>query len=278
MLAALLLVAAGIGWLAMTNRLRPDVILQAVYDPIRLQPVFWKVQASPLSPAAEKALQPKDRFRECNLCPEMTVIPAGRFWMGRDGGFKAEAPRHEVEIPRHLAVSLGVIGIDQWDACHAHGVCFASTRLFRGTNDAATLSWHEIAGQYLRWLSQVTGKRYRLLSEAEWEYAMLGGNDGRIEPSQPHPFKLRKNGFGLDEVRGYEWVQDCWHDSYADKPAQLSATGGAWEGQCRERVIRTMKYDPNPGSLVEASPARSRMHFGSRQNFIRFRVARDMDR
>ena len=124
------------------------------------------------------------------------------------------------------------------------------------------VSWDE-AKAYVGWLSRKTGERYRLLSEAEWEYAARAGTagpfhfgstistdqanyDGNYTYGSGRKGVYRKktvpvgsfpaNGFGLHDVHGNvrEWVEDCWHDSYAGAPTDGSAriTGG----DCDERA------------------------------------------
>ena len=132
--------------------------------------------ATPLAIARESALGAKETFQECRDCPPMIVVPAGRFMMGSPPGQgdNSERPQHEVTIARPFAVSRFELTFDEWNACGARGDCRRDVRnggyglvqprptIYVNWNDAQT---------YVKWLSRITGKPYRLLSEAEFEYA-----------------------------------------------------------------------------------------------------------
>ena len=127
----------------------------------------------------------------------------------------------------------------------------------RGNRPAIDVSWHE-AQAYVAWLSEKTGKRCRLLSESEWEYAARAGaatryswGDGigrnrancsgcgsRWDDRQTAPVgSFAANGFGLHDMHGnvWEWVADCWNGSYAGAPSDGSARES---GNCSRRVLR----------------------------------------
>jgi formylglycine-generating enzyme required for sulfatase activity len=78
-----------------------------------------------LTAAQKRALKPGDSFKECNDCPEMIVVPAGRFTMGsREGqGHQNEWPAHDVTIVKPFAVAKFAVTFDEWDACAAQGDC-----------------------------------------------------------------------------------------------------------------------------------------------------------
>ena len=135
------------------------------------------VEKTELPPSTATSLKPGETFRDCGECPEMVVIPAGTFMMGSPdsevGRSKDEGPQHKVTIARPFAVSRYEITFDQWDACVAAGGCKDRPEdqgWGRGKRPVTNVNWDN-AQNYAAWLSKKTGKRYRLLSEAEWEYA-----------------------------------------------------------------------------------------------------------
>ena len=113
-------------------------------------------------------------------------MPAGSFMMGSpatEAGREAdEGPQREVTIRQPFAVGKFEITFDEFDACYAHGGCATfpwDITMRRGRRPVRFVSWDD-AKQYVAWLTKVTGKPYRLLTEAEWEYAARAGNAGRF--------------------------------------------------------------------------------------------------
>jgi formylglycine-generating enzyme required for sulfatase activity len=229
----------------------------------------WLARSQVLSAQAERMLKPGETFSECvktdgdysKYCPEMVVIATGKFMMGSPATEKDrdpdEDPQHEVAIVRPFAVSKFEVTFDQWDACIQYGGCARVYSPFGGGKQpAVTTDWDD-AQEYVNWLSRLTGQRYRLLTEAEWEYAPRAGTTGLYSfkgdesvlgeyawygensGAKTHPVGQKKpNAFGLYDVHGnvWEWVEDCYHESYDGAPTD----GTAWTtgGDCSRRVIR----------------------------------------
>ena len=176
-------------------------------------------------------LKPGNEFRDCDKdCPEMIVLPAGDFVMGSPEGMggKQERPAHKITIAKPFAVSKFEVTFDEWDACVTGGGCRhrADDRTWgRGRQPVINISWHD-AKEYTAWLTNKTGLPYRLLSEAEWEYAARAGTTTRFffgdeeaalsdfgwstynSELKAHPVGQKKpNGFGLYDVHGNaaEW-------------------------------------------------------------------------
>jgi formylglycine-generating enzyme required for sulfatase activity len=214
--------------------------------------------------------QPAQSFRDCPECPEMVVIPAGTFEMGsppteRDRydrvGDDREGPQRTVRIAA-LALGKYEVTFAEWDACVADKGCAVrpldrDAGWGRGRRPVMDVAWED-AKSYAEWLSKKTGKRYRLPSEAEWEYAARAGTTTRFhwgddvgrdnanckscgskfDDERTAPVgSFAPNRFGLHDMHGNvaEWVEDCWNDNHRDAPVDGAArTGGA----CYKRVIR----------------------------------------
>lgn len=122
---------------------------------------------------------PGSVFRDCPECPEMVVVPAGQFTMGSplaESGHQDEKPQHPVKFAKPFAVSKFELAFEHWDACIAAGRCPKADDegIGRARFPAINVNWED-AKAYVAWLSEHTGKRYRLLTESEWEYAARGG-------------------------------------------------------------------------------------------------------
>jgi len=262
---------------------------------------YMLVQVRPyvLSVEAERALKPKDQFRECAKdCPEMIVVPAGEFTMGSPATEKGrsgnEGPQHEVMIAKPFAVSKFVVTFTDWDACVSVGGCprISDSGFGRGTMPAIGVNWDD-AQQYVAWLSKLTGQPYRLLTEAEWEYAARAGTTtayfwgeeigegnancnecGSRWDRQTSPVgSFKPNAFGLYDMAGnvLEWVQDCDHRNYNGAPTD----GSAWTSEiCIYRVVRGGSWISVPRFLRSAS--RSWFTPDGRRNGIGFRIARTL--
>ncbi len=250
--------------------------------------------ACPMSAAEERALRPKDTFKECDACPEMIVVPAGSFTMGspesEERRSNDEGPQHVVTFERPFAVGRFEVSFDQWQQCVLGGGCNRS-RLnngnsgwiqVQGNTPIILVSWDD-AKDYAAWLSKKTGRSYRLLSEAEREYVMRAGTTttfwwgNSIAPSQrgrlaPVNF-FDPNPWGLYQVHGnvYDWTADCYHDSYQGAPTD----GSPWRtGNCNRRVLRGGAFDSDANKLRSA--ARYAGHIQSYSLSFGIRVARTL--
>lgn len=243
-----------------------------------------------------------DRFMDCAECPEMVVLPGGAFQMGSPaseaGRAYNEGPRHRVEIAPGLAVGVFEVSFREWDACVDAGGC-AGYRpddggWGRGQRPAVNVSWTD-AQSYVAWLNERTGAEYRLLSEAEWEYAARAGTTSAFafgdQLSAEHA-NLRFSGsygydgvargtvpvglypanrFGLHDMHGnaYEWVTDTWHGTYQGAPAD----GTAWiSGDGSRRVVRGGSW--STGQSFARAARRTWFVRTRRLENVGFRVAR----
>lgn len=251
-------------------------------------------------------------WRDCADTPEMIRLQGGSFLMGEQGrtGTLYELPVHEVRV-REFSISKYEITFDEWDQCVRERGCLTQPDdegWGRGRRPVINVSWID-AQQYVAWLSKKTGERYRLPSEAEWEYAVRAGSSTRyywgdgsewacslanmLDLSTAEPFpnwhwraschdghvttapvgSFPPNPWGLHDMAGnvWEWVQDCWHSDYTGAPADSSAwtTGGS----CSKRVNRGGGWGNNPRSMRSAS--RDADNGQAYSNALGFRVARD---
>jgi formylglycine-generating enzyme required for sulfatase activity len=271
-------------------------------------PVGETVGVLSLSPEREQALTPKDGFKECVACPQMVVVPAGSFTMGssedEEGRLPDESPQHAVTFARQFAVGRFAVTFDEWDACAADGGCDgyrpADQGWGRGRRPVINVSRSD-AKAYLAWLSRKTGRTYRLLSEAEWEYVARAGTTtpfwwgSSIATSQANyngtltygggvkgenrqqtlPVdKFQPNPWGLYQVGGNVWdrLEDCYHGSYAGAPSD----GSAWTFEdCSAHVVRGGSW-LNPPSFIRAAH-RGRFLPDARTSNLGFRVARTLN-
>ena len=284
----------------------------------------------------DRALLPKKVFNDCAGCPDMVPIPAGEFVMGSskadiDSGAAAgnEGPQRRVTIRQPLAVGRFEVTRDQFEAfvrASGHSVgdkCWTlegndpkerDGRSFRnpgyaqlGTHPAVCVSWAD-AKAYVDWLSKTTGKAYRLLSEAQWEYAARAKTTGRFVANSteaelcgfgngadqtasaanlpPSWAYLRcsdgyvhtapvgtftANAYGLFDLMGnaWEWTEDCYVDNLADVPADAQART---TGDCGQHAVRGGAWSTTARMLGLAT--RGKAPANSRFDDVGFRVAR----
>ena len=275
--------------------------------------------------------------------PAMVVIPLGSFEMGASqnerGHASSEQPQHEVDIAHGFAMARSETTVAQFrEFVRASGYTPDSDRLggasvydeasgrmqlqsdadwrdgyddkrARDNDPVVNVSWSD-ARAYAQWLSQRTGKHYRLPTEAEFEYAERGGTttpywwgdgtpkkplenltgSGDRSPSHrswsnafndyddgwwgPAPvMSFAANPFGLYDIDGNvsEWVEDCWHDNYTRAPHD----GSAWVNPgCALRVVRGGSWgsapDQDRSAFRQAAPA------DARSGRVGFRVVREL--
>ena len=239
-------------------------------------------------------------FRECELCPEMVVIPAGQLLMGspqdevgRDDDEDDQAGPGGQQVlvnVRRFAIGRFEVTAAEWFGCVDGGGDCVSAARGRGQEPVAMIRWFD-AQFYIYWLSQQrSGGRtlarggaagpYRMPTEAEWEYAARAGAATRYSWGDQEPicdeaagnganhlrscgesearvvgsFASARNRFGLYDMHGglYEFVQDCYADSYVG----LARDGSAYDPEIcpsRQRVIRGGSWRDNPNGLRSAN-------------------------
>jgi formylglycine-generating enzyme len=274
--------------------------------------------------------------RDCATCPEMVVLQPGEFMMGSP---LSEALRDPDEGPQHRVRVGYSIGVAQYKVTRGEYAAFVqatghpdgdgcwvwdnssgrfekdATRSWRNPGFEQTdqhpvvcVSWQD-AKAYAAWLSQKAGQPYRLLSEAEWEYAARAGSTGArpwgddvaaacryanvadqtaarevlripvwVECSDGYAYTspvgaFLPNAFGLYDTMGdaWEWVEDCYHDSYERAPND----GRPWvERDCTERVFRGGGWDNYPRNIRSAY--RYRAGSETRSSSTGFRIGRTL--
>jgi len=286
-----------------------------------------------------------DKFLDRHgAAPAVVVIPTGTFMMGspaREGGHvPAEEPQRAVKIDAGFALARDEISIGEFrtfvddanyltDAEKAgdsniydeesgrmidkKGASWRNDYLGAGGDDDLTVihvSWND-ANAYAQWLSARTGKKYRLPSEAEFEYALRGGSSTRYPWGDGNPprgtdnftgdgdrslhlnrswakafrhyqddywgpaplGKFRPNAFGLFDMDGNvsEWVADCWHDNYTRAPSDSKA----WINPgCAEHVVRGGSWGSAPDQVRSAF--RLAAPADTRSARVGIRVAREL--
>ncbi|NOX84019.1 MAG: SUMF1/EgtB/PvdO family nonheme iron enzyme [Alphaproteobacteria bacterium] len=250
-------------------------------------------------------------FKECADCPEMTRLEPGEFRMGAPASEPArhisEGPVTPVTVSKPFAIATTEVTFAQWDACIADGGCRylpPDQGWGRADRPAVNVSFDD-AKAYATWLSQKTGKTYRLPSEAEWEYAAragsrgpfaigatgasaslapttanynahfgYGGKKGEYRKQTVPVASFAPNKFGLFDMHGnaWEWTADCWAESHEGAPQDGSAALG---GDCSRRVLKGGAW--NTGGWRLRSAHRIGKPHTAREYDNGFRVVRDLD-
>jgi formylglycine-generating enzyme required for sulfatase activity len=256
---------------------------------------------------ASTALPPGSTFSDCkDGCPAMVVVRAGEFLMG-SGRYVREEPQHIVTFATQFAVGKFDITFDEWAVCAKDGGCSTNPNPSdegwgRGNRPVINVSWVD-ANDYVSWLSKKTGREYRLLTEAEWEYVARAGSttnypwgnaidcgkasyDGGL--GSPCYYKTGRrsfrgtqpvgryppNGWGLYDMHGnvWQWCEDSWHPNYRGAPVD----GSAWQGGDESMsILRGGAWNYAPSGLRSAD--RNWLPRSARTNFLGFRVARSLE-
>jgi len=204
-------------------------------------------------------------------------------------------PPHRVTIQHKFAIGRSEVTFEDWDRCADDGGCKThpdDRGWGRGKRPVINVSWLD-ATAFASWLSKKTGQKYRLPSEAEWEYAARGGTkttywwgsdvgsglancQGCSTGQGPKTLPVdsfKPNAFGLYDTSGNvaEWVADCWHEDYHGAPTD----GSAWtEAQCQLRVLRGGAYDSD--AIYVSSASRFRYDYDVPYSANGFRLVREL--
>jgi len=239
----------------------------------------------------------RDVLKDGTRGPEMVIIPAGAFRMGgtQGKGDNDEQPVHQVNIEKPFALGKYPVTFAEYHRYCAQARCNkpGDQGWGRDKRPVIYVSWND-AFAYAEWLSEQTGKRYRLPSEAEWEYAVRAGTEtaywwgnevGRNrancdgcgsewDNTSTSPVDAFKpNPFGLHDMVGnvWEWVEDCWHGNYEGAPTD----GAPWtSGECKSRVLRGGSWNDVPRYVRSAN--RFRNWPAWRDFNVGFRLAQDL--
>jgi len=304
--------------------------------------------AAAVNEAPRAATRPGTVFQDCADCPRMVALPVGEFTMGSPaaevGRGLDEGPQRQVLITQAFALGRSEVTVAEFRrfvdeagykteaerdtrAPGCSGFIYADPAASASAPQAYTswrnpglaqaqadphpvlcVSWND-ARAYAQWLSKKTGKRYRLPTEAEWEYAARAGSSTarfwgddpaqacrysnvadqsrfqtwgfgqKHECTDGHYFTAPAGGyapnrFGLYDMLGnvWEWSEDCWNSSYAGAPSDGSAR---LSGDCTQRVLRGGSWSTVPRFVRSA--ARHRNPADYRDNLTGFRLARSLD-
>ncbi len=226
--------------------------------------------------------------------PAMIELLSATYQMGSGNSLNFdEGPRHTVSLPA-FSISEREVTFEDYDRfARATGRRLPFDETWgRGKRPVINVSWHD-AVAYTRWLSENTGRKYRLPSEAEWEYAARAGSTysywwadtrgtvhancfdcgSRWDGSQTAPVgSFESNPFGLYDMSGnvQEWTADCYQNSYVGAPADGSARVTA---DCSQRVVRGGAYSSPMDSLRSAN--RGQLSQDTRLDNLGFRVVRE---
>ncbi|MEQ9328727.1 MAG: SUMF1/EgtB/PvdO family nonheme iron enzyme, partial [Rhodospirillales bacterium] len=221
--------------------------------------------------------------------PEMVVIPPGSFMMGSTTGGSDEQPVHRVNINNRFAVGKYEVTQAEWLS-----VMGTNPSGFKGDDHPVEkVSWDD-AQEFIVKLNALTGEKYRLLTESEWEYVTRAGSitnyfwgdeigrgnancngcGSRWDGIETAPVgRFQANAFGVYDLHGNvsEWVEDCWSTNYYNAPVD----GGPSEiRECRDRIVRGGSWYSKPENLRSAY--RGGNFISLRYYYYGFRLARNL--
>ena len=286
---------------AMRNHDVPEDVMDSVGFRLRMTKKAQPLQGEQQRRAEQARQQEEPRKRKAqksrlkNLLP-MVHVQGGAFTMGctpeQDGYdgdcYGDEKPAHRVRV-RSFEIGKYEVTQGLWEAVMGDNP--SGNTCYRCPVEQ--VSWDDVQA-FLEKLNTLTGERYRLPTEAEWEYAARGGqrsdgyqyagsnNPGSVawyeanDGGKIHPVgQKQSNELGLHDMSGnvWEWVQDCWHDNYG---RVAPGDGRAWEsgGDCSRRVLRGGSWNYGPRLLRTAN--RSGSSTGFRGSNVGFRIARTL--
>lgn len=255
--------------------------------------------APAVAPPAKTATRPsgeiiEDELKSGGAGPRMVVIPAGAFQMGSSRSTSPEErPRREVSVAQFAVSQYEITVAEYAPFAAASGRGQPAARGLTENSPVRSVSWDD-ARAYAAWLSAETGQRYRLASEAEWEYMASTGKrtsfwwgrepgvgrahcfdcESGLDTGRPARIgNFEANAFGVYDTAGNvaEWVQDCWHKNYAGAPADASVREG---GDCSLRVVRGGAYRSPAQSIRSAK--RDKFKADQAYEYIGIRVVREI--
>jgi len=277
-----------------------EEIVETVTKPEPVEETVAEVQEKPVEkPAPDLAGKKEfqDDLKGGGKSPMMVVIPAGSYSMG-----SSSSSRYTDERPRHT-VKVDSFAVSKYEVTFAEYDLFAKATkrkppkdlyMDRNTHPVIFVKWDD-AYYYTKWLSEQTGKKYRLLSESEWEYAASTGKKSPFwwgydeEPGRAHCFECKTgldprkpskvggfepNKFGVHDTAGNvaEWVKDCWHENYKGAPTDSEV----WEGgDCKYRAVRGGAYISPQQSIRSAK--RDKLKSDAGYDHVGIRIARKLD-
>lgn len=202
-------------------------------------------------------------FKDCSDCPEMVVVPMGSFDMGSNdffSGNKNEKPVHHVTFGQSYAIGKTEVTQGQWKA-----VMGSNPSNFQNCGDSCpveNVNWND-AQEYIKKINNMTGKQYRLPSEAEWEYACRGGGAHQYcggdemeavgwymgnNAASTHPVGQKQaNAYGIYDMSGnvLEWTEDFYHEDYNGAPVD----GSVWRGDNLAGIGRMIRGGTSENAL-----------------------------